>query len=642
MTPNKLLIASFFFLGLNSMVVGQNVGRQLMQDFPRWIDEQFENTHPDAKVLGNGLFRHTAPITEQYSEANDQFAGTRDGRLYVRNHGSDSLLQTFAPKDGRYWTMSNAMWSPSGDFLAAKQVDDRAVPEIQLSSTNPPETIQQKYSRAGQAIPEEYFNIIHIHSGKMVEIERDPDLPYVHLLQWSSDGEQLYFLMSSRLLNEVHLKTVDVKSGRQTTLLTETSETYVIGLDLLQGYSNRLIDHQQIVFFEDRGQFIWQSERSGFNQVYLYDDQENLIRPLTNATENGIVISVFEIDRVNGWVYFKAAANADDPYEHQLFRTNLDTPKIEQITKVSGVLDMFFKDQTDTLWVLRSELPATLQLDRYVVDGTYIDTPWEANPEVLSRHPIHHEYEWVLAADDSTRIEAMILKPADFDASQQYPVVEYIYGAPFSNVVVRNLLSNWLWDMNSLAHSGFVVVFVDGRGTEERGKEFQDHNHGKFGQGELADHVNAIKQLGASRSYMDLDRVGILGHSWGGHFALRALLEWPDFYKAGHINAAAIDPGKFRIAIEPFMGCSPEDCPEKYQKSAITPKLDQLEASLMIVHGTHDDDVPIEDSYELVRMLEELNYEKFEFVVYEGMDHIVMRNRGWKPQMIEFFESTLK
>lgn len=644
MTHNKIFLLILFSVAFHYNVNSQNLVRQLMKDFPQWVEEKFERPHPDAKIIGNGLFTHVAPITEQYSEINKQFAGTKDGKLYVRNKATDSLIFVLNPDSNRYWSMSNAMWSPNGLFIAAKQVDDSKVPEIDIIKSNPKETIKQKYSRAGEALPEDYFYIININSGEKVEIKRNASLPYIHLLKWSKDSQKLYFLMSNRLLKEIYLKSVDVNTGSETTLLIETSATYLIGLDLLQGYSKRLIDSRQVVFFDDQNQFTWQSERSGFNQIYLYDDLGNLIRPLTSFSENGIVISIDEIDKLNGWIYFKAngKGNEKNPYEHQLYRTSLNEPMVEKITDVSGILDVFFRESMDTLHVLRSQLPETLQLDQYTVGGTYLDTPWQADSSILSKNQLNHEYEWVKASDGITRIQTLILKPKDFDPSKKYPVVEHIYGASFNNVVVRDLLDNWLWDMNKLAQQGFIIVFIDGRGTSGRGKEFQDFSYGKFGQIEMQDHIGAIKQLGEKRPYMDLNRVGIFGHSWGGHFALRALVEAPEFYKAGHINAAALDPKIFRIAIEPFMGCLPDECPEKYKKSAISNKLNQLKAPLMIVHGTYDDDVPIDDSYNLVRQLKELNYDNYEFVVYDGADHIVMKNREWSPQMINFFITKLK
>lgn len=633
---------AFFWVIFVCTGYSQNVSRQLMNDFPEWIFEKFDNYNPEAKILGDGLFTHLPPIPEPYSETNNQFAGTHEGKLYIRNKASDSLTILLNPDPNIYWSMDNAMWSPDGRYIAAKQVEDYNVPEIDLRKKDSKEIIKKKYSRAGEPIPKHIFYIVAVTSGEKREIKFDEKFPYIHLLQWSANSQKLYFLIANRLLKEVQLIAVDVNTGTKTTLLKETSKSYLIGLNLLQGYSNRLINSKHVVFFEERYQFTWMSEKTGYNQIYLYDALGNLKRPLTNFAENGVVVSIDAIDKENGWIYFKARGNKDDPYQLQIYRTSLNKPIVEKITTSPGMLDVFFRKSMDTLWVFRSELPKTLQLERYTSQGAYIDSPWQANDSIFSQNPINFEYEWVLAADGVTKLQTFILKPVDFDPSKKYPVVEHIYGGSFINVVVRDVLDMSLWEMNKLAQEGFIVVYIDGRGTSERGKEFQDFSYGKLGQVELEDHVEALTQLAQKRPYMDLNRVGIYGHSWGGHFALRALVEFPELYKAGHINAAALDPENFRIAVEPFMGCLPQECPESYKKAAISNKLGRLKAPLMIVHGTNDDDVPIADAYQLVTHLKALRYTNYEFVVDEGADHIVMKNRNWLPQMINFFKTKLK
>ncbi len=623
-------------------LTAQNVGRQLMQDFPEWVDEIFYHTHPDARVVENGLFTHTAPITEQYSEVRKWFAGTREGMLYVRAEGTDPTEIIAQPEKDHYWTMDNAMWSPNGQYLAVKQVNDTEVPEIQLKKSDSDEIIRRKYSRAGEALPGHTFYVVNADTGDTSKLAMDADFPYIHLLQWSSDNKKLYLLVADRLMKQVYLQSVDINTGIITTILEESADTYLIGLNLLQGYSNRLIESKQVVFFEEQKLFSWMSERSGFNQIYLYDQAGNLIRPLTNFLENGTVQSIETVDSINGWMYFTSHANADEPYELSLFRTSIVDPRIEQLTTSTGMLDAFFRKSMDTLWIFRSELPQTLQLERYLSHDELVDVPWQANKSVFEENKLNYEYEWVMAADGITRIPAFILKPVDFNPEKRYPVVEHIYGPSFNNVVVRDLLDDWLWSMNRLAQAGYIVVFLDGRGTSGRGKEFKDFSYGNFGLMELDDHVEGLKQLGAKRPYMDMNRVGVLGHSWGGHFALRAVLDAPELYKAAHLNAGTLDPVQFRVAIEPFMGCLPADCPENYKRAAVSIKLKDLKAPIMIAHGTYDDDVPIEDAYTLVRFLNEMNYPNYEFVPYEGMDHILMRHRDWHPAMIDFFNRHLK
>ncbi len=635
-----IILVFIFFFSITTQ--GQRQLRTLMEGFPSVMDQPHAQEHPDAKALGPALFNHLPPLKERYSPVKKQFVGTSDGKLYLRAQKSDAHIWSLPPEKGFYWHIDNALWSPNGRYLVAKQVDDRDVPEIVLTTVDPETKTSKKYSRAGQNIAKHIFYIIEQKTGDHIKIDLPPELPYIHVLEWSNSGDKIYLLAADRLMKEVHLRMIDATTGKATTMLTEKADTYILGLELLQGYSDALQNMDLAVFLDKKQQFTWLSERSGHKQIYLYDYDGTLIRPLTDHTENGIVAYIDHIDKETGWLYFLAHSNADRPYDLQLFKTNLNAPQILKIVDTPGLMELKVPTDTDTLWVLRSKLPRTLQVDRYSPQGEYYDTAWEGNFSAVGENYFNYEYVNAKAADGTTDLEALILKPKALDPIQKYPIVEYIYGGNFMNVVPRNLLEPQLWEMNSLAQEGFIVVFIDGRGTPGRGKKFKDFSYGKFGQVELEDHTTVLKQIAKDRPYMDLGNTGIMGHSWGGHFALRALLEAPEIYKAGHINAPAFEPSEFRVVIEAFMGCLPQDCPELYQKSSIMAKLKHLKAPIMIVHGTNDDDVPIEDSYKLVKMLDALNYRNHEFEIYPGYDHIVMRNREWLPNMIRFFKAHLK
>lgn len=613
---------------------------KIMENPPAiFMQQMMGDMHPNARMLGPGFFSNHRPYVEVFSPATSQFAGTEAGDLYLRAENSDQLKK-FKPQAGWYWHIENASWSPSGKYLVAKQINVQGVPTITLKGRND-EVTTKPYFRAGEKIPKDQFYILNTETGKTVAVKQNPALPYIHAMGWTNK-EELYFIQADRLMKEMDLLRADVKTGNLKLILKEQSSTYLIGLDLLQGYSNELLELDIVTFLENKNQFVWLSERSGSKQLYLYDDSGKLIRSITDESKNGVLERVVGVDDQQEWVYFTTHADSKNPYAMQTFRASLSKNTIEKLADKEGIFDVFFSAKKDSLWILRNGLPALLELDVYTADGKYLSTPWKGNTTILEDGYFNFEYPSVVAADGVTMVDALLLKPNQFDPKKVYPVVEYIYGGNFDKVVIRDLFNPSPREMQELANKGFIVVFIDGRGTPQRGKSFQDFSYGKFGQVELQDHIAAIKQLGKDRPYMNMNKIDILGHSWGGHFALRALLEAPDFYKAGHISAPAIDPINFRVAIEPFIGCLPQDCPELYKKLAITTKLTNLVAPLMIVHGTNDDDVPIEESYKLVEKLAAINYKNYQFIVYPGADHIVMRNPEWKPTMMEFFAEKLQ
>ena len=639
MKQNKFFISILLVFISAQFISAQNMARKIMSDPPQvLIDQMTGDLHPEAKIVSPGLFDHSRPNFEIYSAKKNQFAGTVENDLYIREQGSDEYIKRLKPTKGWYWHIDNAAWSPNGKYLIAKQINDEGVPTIKLTHKSEEDVSYKTYSRVGEKIPTHQFFIIDVETWNIVAVKQHPNYPYIHVMDWHSNNSNVFLVESNRLMKEIKLLNVDVHTGDSKVILQENSNTYLIGLDLLQGNSRRLIDQGLVSFLQDREQFIWLSERSGYYQMYLYDYKGNLIRKLTN----GIFEYIVEIDLEEDWLYYLTHSDASKPYNLQVFRTSLKEHKIEKIIDAEHILDAFVSDKKDSLYVLRSALPALLQMDAYSMDGTHLGIHWEGDVSFLENDYFNFEYSNVLDADNLNALETLILKPQGFNPINKYPLVEYIYGGNFTNEVIRDLLSPNLWEMQDLANKGFIVVFIDGRGTPKRGQKFRDFSYGKFGQVEIQDHIAAIKQIAKDRPYIDMDKIGIMGHSWGGHFALRALLEAPDFYKAGHISAAGFDPINFRVAIEAFMGCLPQDCPEAYNKSNISNKLTNLKAPLMIVHGTADDDVPIDEGYKLVAKLKELNYKDYEFIEYQGVNHIVMRHPKWKSTMIDFFVKKLK
>lgn len=631
-----------FALLFTNEIKAQSIIDQVMNHPPEFPQHIIKQREPAGKYLGPGLFAHVQPLFETYSSSGNVFIGTNEGKLYKRNTDSEKIQVLALPNEGWYWSIEGAVISPDGKHIAAKQIDDRKVPKIKLSGKTADEIFNKSYSKAGQALPQHQFYIVNIQTGNLTLIDHGLSDPYVHILGWSQNCKSIRLLQSNRLLKNIQLSEANIADGKINKLLTEHSETFLVGLNLLQGYSNRLREMNLAWFLDEKKQFIWKSDRTGFDQLYLYDKEGKLQKKLTDRKKNGIVSKLIEVDNKNGWAFFYASSDDAHPYDMQLFRTSLVEDKIEKLVDGPEILQVLFSEKKDSLWVLHTRLPYMMQIDVYSASGKHYNTTWEADLKPVKDAGLAPEYVKVFAADNQTILEAFILKPKDFDPKQKYPLVEYIYGAPHTNIIPRTIFDRSMWNMQHLANKGFIIVMIDSRGTPGRGKEFLNYSYGKFGQVEIKDHAAVIRQLAKQKPYIDVSRVGITGHSWGGYFALKALIDEPELYKAGHLNAAAIDPAYFRIAIEPFMGCLPEDCPEKYQLSAITNKLEKLKAPIMISHGTADDDVPVEEAYKLIDALKRIGYSNYEYVEYPGMDHIIMRDKNWEPMMINFFMKQLK
>jgi dipeptidyl aminopeptidase/acylaminoacyl peptidase len=212
--------------------------------------------------------------------------------------------------------------------------------------------------------------------------------------------------------------------------------------------------------------------------------------------------------------------------------------------------------------------------------------------------------EFVVKADDGeTDLYGILYKPPGFDHAQRYPVIDFIYAGPFTTMVPHSFAPRsyvWLRAM-MLAQAGFVTFVVDCRGTTERGKAFQDASYGRIGQIEIPDHVATLRQLAAERPWIDMERAGITGASWGGYFALRGMLTAPDVFRVG----VAMAPGDLTESPpinEPYMGL-PEDNPEGYAAGSNPALAGKLEGRLLIMHGTADVNAPFSTSMRMAAAL---------------------------------------
>ena len=225
----------------------------------------------------------------------------------------------------------------------------------------------------------------------------------------------------------------------------------------------------------------------------------------------------------------------------------------------------------------------------------------------------------VAAADGVTPLHGVLYRPRDFDAGKRYPVIAYIYAGPFTTTVPWSYVGNAMsLDAASMAQLGFVVVMLDPRGGPGRSKAFQDANYGRVGQTEIPDYVTGLKQAAATRPWMDLERVGIFGHSWGGYFALRGMLTAPEFFKAGYAGA----PGALEeeaIINEPYLGL-PGVNPAAYQAGSNLALAGKLRGALKMMHGTSDVNATLSTT---MRMAEALIREgkHFEMLIMPGQPH---------------------
>ena len=537
------------------------------------------------------------------------------------------------------WTIPDACWSPDSKKLLLKRSDGRKAQHIPVINYTKAEegTEWSVYPKTGGrlVIPELY--VLDIATNKKVTIDLGIDSQqYVFPVGWRPDGSELLFMRLNRTGKKLELLAADPHTGRSRVLITEERDTFVAGLDFIINKGAR-----QCTLLKQSSRLIWMSERDGYKHLYLYDMNGRLIRRLTSG--NFPVVQVLYADEKNGWLYFSANAETD-LYATNLYRMDMEGRRFSKLTEGAGPHYIQFAPSgnyfLDT-WSTPS-LPSTTELRS--ADGRMLQVVTKADTSLLHKIGFRPPEPFVVkAADGKTDLYGILYKPCDFDSSKKYPVVDFIYGGPFMTIVQHGFLPNNGSSLraHALAQMGYITFELDARGTTDRSKAFQDAVYGNIGRYEIPDHVTALQQLAAKNAYMDMSRVGIFGHSWGGYFALRGMLTAPDVFHAGIASA----PGELTEGAEinePYMGLLHQNS-AGYNYGNNARLADQLKGRLLLVHGTADVSAPFSTT---VRMIEALvNAGKpYELLLFPQQTHNYegAAELYWNRILVDFFEKNLK
>lgn len=551
-----------------------------------------------------------------------------DGRFFLTERGDDLWLRSSA--DGRgepltddgesdfAWSLGNSAWAPSGTRLAAWKTDTRGIPKLPLIHwLKVTEEVEwtRPYIKTGGRMGRSECYIVDVASKGRVRVEGIEPEHHYYAHGFRRDGSELVVFRVDRAFKRLDVLAADAGTGESRVVLTETQPTFIEGLRFL------LVWRDLMTPLEDGERFLWLSERDGFRHVYLYDYDGRLIRQLTEGEYP--VLRVAAVDEDEGWVYFEANGDRGHPYDTHLYRVRLESPGApERLTEARGEHEVqispskaYFVDTHSTV-----ERPPRAELR--TAAGELVRVLSEAEVEGL-----REELRWsppetfVVKADDGeTDLHGVLYKPWDFDPENRYPVLDSIYNGPFVTWAPQSFVDGRGMAAQAMAQLGYVVMIVDGRGTPERGKAFQDVVYRNFGRHEIPDHAAALKQVATARPYMDLGRVGIYGGSWGGYMTIRALLLAPDVYHVGVATNSVSDlEDHAAISIEGYMGLLHEN-PEGYAYASSLKMADRLAGKLYLIHGTSDVNAPFSATMRMAEALIRAN-KPFDLLAMPGQSH---------------------
>lgn len=508
---------------------------------------------------------------------------TVDGRDVRVTH--DGTAEVFWDLEPRLWSP----WSPDAQRLVVFKQDTRGVPRIPTIKWLKPleESAEVLTFPAGARLYRSEVHLFDVHSLQSVKVDLgDTTDRYLRVLSWLPDSSALLIASYNRTLSTVDILAIDSRTGGVRRVLSEVSKTFLTNHhEALWGTETGF------TLLPDGSGFIWASERDGWDHLYLYDLQGKLVRRLTSGEFP--VKDVVRVDQQGKWVYFTAHGDTARPYDTHLYRVGLDGKGFKRLTEGKGQHKVSFAPSAQYFVDTFSTVDTPPKTVLRKADGTMLQTLGEADISRLQQVGWMPPREHVVkAADGTTDLWVTMYYPYDFDANRQYPVVEHIYGGPqtawrpMDFGAIRSPFGRSQNFNRALANLGFIVVVLDARGTPERSKAFHDLVYRSWGKHEIADHATAIRQLAQRFSFIDIDRVGIYGGSWGGQFAFRALAQEPDLYKAAISEAPGFDPRRI-VLYEPYLGMPIEN---KALYDAADPFLlaPALKGDLLLLGGAND------------------------------------------------------
>ena len=599
----------------------------------------------------------------------------KDNNLWLRGVTNGDVFQlTFdGVEDFGYatnnagWTRDNVpvvKWSPDSQKIATFQHDGRKVQEMALWSTKVghPDIDVWKYPLAGD---ENIFLIerVVIHVSDLtnpqvvrLKIPADPHRSSTsdHIAgsdgefldtQWSEDSLALSFLSSSRDHKVAQLRTANIHTGEVREVYREETETY-----FESGFGG-----ENWRVFHEREEFLWFSEHSGWGHLYLHDLSSGKVKAQITAGD-WPVLKLEKVDLDKNQLYFTASGRDGlDPYFHALYRVNLDGRNLTNLTPESTHHSLSWSNSKN-FFVDKYSTPTTppVTVIRDTQGGAVMKLSEVRASDLKLRGWLPPEPFMVKARDNETDLHGLMYKPSNFDDSSSYPVLNYIYPGPQTGSIGARAFQPARADKQAIAELGFIVVELDAMGTPGRSKNFHDAYYGNLGDNGLPDQIAGLKQLAAKFSWMDLDRVGVWGHSGGGFASTAAILRYPDFYKVAVAGAGNHDNrnyeddwgekwhGLLKVVEPDEKSNGPNGVLQgtNYDSQANQLLVDNLKGKLLLAHGMLDANVHPSNTLLVVDAL--IKAEKdFDLVLFPNARHGFGNSRYFMKRRWDYFVNHL-
>ena len=544
--------------------------------------------------------------------------------------GSREIVYGQSVHRDEFGIYKGTFWSPDGMRLAFYRMDQSMVADYPQVNTFEREATYEpdKYPMAGMTSHKVTVGVYDLNTKKTIYLQAgDPTDRYFTNIQWSPDGSTIYMFELNRDQNDCSLVSYDATTGaKKGELYRETHEKYVEPL-------------HPIVFLPwDNSKFIMQSQKDGYNHLYVFDLKTNALRQLTTGTY--VIENLVGFNKKQKSIIVEA--NAESPIQRNIYTVDLKSGKMKRIDNGRGVHNASLSASGLFIYDRYSEPDVPRNIDLVnTANGKSLrlltaDDPWKGynQPEFSCGT--------VKAADGTTDLYYRMVKPIGFDPTKKYPTVIYVYGGPHAH----NVEASWHFYSRSwetyMAQKGYLLFILDNRGSERRGRDFEQATFRQLGQVEMADQMKGVEYL-KSLPYVDQQRMGVHGWSFGGYMTTTLMTNHPEVFKVGVAGGPVIDWKWYEVMYGERYMDSPEANPEGYAKTSLLKQAKNLKGKLQIIIGMNDPTVVPQHALQFLDACIKAGTQP-DFFVYPGEGHNMMGHASvhLHERITQYFEDYLK
>jgi len=592
-----------------------------------WIDENQFTLNDGSTLVTYNLLTKKGNILQTLPEnaENGQFhsslnhvAYTVENNLWIQKAGEKAIAVTnFNDKNivsgqtiarNEFGISQGIFWSPNGAFLAFYQKDETNVHNYPLLdiNTTPGTLTSIKYPMAGQKSEEPKLGIYNLNTKTTVYISpKGAKDDYLTNVCFTPDNKYVMIAEVNRGQNQCWLNVYDVNTG----IFVKT---------ILEEKNDKWIEPEHAPFFPlaTSNNFIWVSERTGFNNLFFYDFNTNSVSQLTN--HNFVIKEILSASKDGNLIYYKATG--ENPTNTVVYVLDRKKAKSTLLTTKEGTHN-FAVNQAGTYFY---DAFSNGNIANYAQISTLAGKQQKLlieSKDKLAEYKLGTSEIGKIKGKDGSDLYYRLIKPSNFDASKKYPVFVYVYGGPHAQMVTNSWLNGAnLW-MHWMAEQGYLVFTLDNRGSGERGFAFESQIHRQLGNVEMEDQLSGVEFL-KSLAYVDVDRLAVHGWSFGGFMTTSLMLRQPDVFKVGVAGGPVTDWKYYEIMYGERYMDQPEENPKGYEQASLLNHAGNLKGDLLLIHGTIDDVVVMQHNYALVKKFVDLGIQ-MDFFPYPMHKHNV-------------------